>query len=173
MKYILFILSCLLFSCAQDPEIIASRHFYFSKSADSANLLIAEDSSSKGHHFLRLDSLHKFGFSFDYKLRDTDYNKRLIVVYRGKIRTNHIYSSGSMVSVLSNNSKVTHWRPNNLNRHVADLGKWNWFYDSLSLPKSTKEEPYNTISVQGLLGDAVNETFDFDSVSVYVKGLDL
>lgn len=172
MRCALLILSLLFFSCAQDPEIIASEHFYFSRPADSADVRTAEDSSAKGHYILRLDTLHKFGFSFTHPLQEKDLEKRLIVTYKAKIRTNHIYSAGSMVIVLSNHDKVTHWRPNNLNRHIADLGRWNWFYDSLSLPKSTKEEPYNTITVQGLLGDAVNESFDFDSVSVYVKGLE-
>lgn len=168
MKVIGLILSAFfILSCDKIPVELNSKSIFFKK--DSLNTTIISDSNYKEHFFQRLNENHKYGLGYSYQLKDDDAKNGLGLVVKGKIRTNNIYSSGSVVVILFNNENQVHWIPINLNYHVVDLNKWNRFYDSISLPKSTTEYPYNKMFVQTTLGDSRTENFDLDSLYFSIK----
>jgi hypothetical protein len=168
MKVILFnLLLLLLLSCDRIPVKLDEKSILFQE--DSLNKTIIVDPNSKNHFFQRLNENYKYGIGYTYQLNDNDAKNGLTFVVKGKVRTNNIYSNGSIIIILSNNTEQTHWIPNNLKYHIVDLNSWNWFYDSINLPKSTKEYPYNKIFVQTALGDSKSENFDLDSLKFVIK----
>jgi len=167
MKGVLLPLLFFIIACERIPVEVASKTFTFKE--DTLNIINVSDSASQDHYFQRLDSAHKYGFSFNYKLTEDDRKSRLALIVKGKIRSNYIYSNGAIVFITHQDEKQTHWSPNNLRNHIVDLNVWNRFYDSIALPENTEWYPFNSIVVQSMLGDSKFEKFDLDSVTFKIK----
>ena len=129
-----------------------------------------------------IDSLGRFEFSriskagigglsgFSY-IGPSHKNRKLCIVFAGRVRTNFTHSFATISFSINGDDKeeLLVWRSVNLRTHFYDTNKWCSFRDSLFLPPDFKGKPYQKITVIAFQGDGVGENFDMDTLKVWFK----
>jgi hypothetical protein len=168
MKWGFFIILFVITACNQKPQVeLISKTFTFSK--DTPHLNIVPDQEDSTHYIVRLDSNFMYGFGMQYKLTEQDRNSDLVLIAKGKARTNYIYTDGSVIFATFFKGKPGGWGAMKLREQIVDLHVWNSIYDSVLLPKNSEWYPYDSLAIQAAKGNAKFEYFDLDSMTFTIK----
>ncbi|MFO0358498.1 MAG: hypothetical protein ACK50A_16210 [Sphingobacteriaceae bacterium] len=162
-------LTCLfvsLFSCNESTNVIHEKLFVYSNKNGAK-----EDPENKGHYFFRHDSINTYGFIDTIRFTEEQLSNKIILDYKGNIRTDHVHSFGSLKVVLFRDNEPIHWSGILLRDEVIDLNKWNQFSGYFVLPSRTHERQYNKAVVFTELAEGKSEKFDIDSVEITFKSV--
>ncbi|MDZ4664323.1 MAG: hypothetical protein SGJ15_05555 [Bacteroidota bacterium] len=165
MRYLLAIsLFVTLISCKENANIIHEKLFTFSDQGG-----VKEYASHPGHFYFRHDSIHTIAFIDTLRFTQAQLDKKLILEYRGKLRTDYVHSFASIKIVLFRDNDPIHWSTILLREQVVDLNAWNNFKGYFVFPYHQSDRLYNRAVLFSELTEGKQERFDIDSVTLTIK----
>lgn len=167
MKFLLPLsLFFLLISCKEEAEIIDQKLFVFTDSNGGR-----KDSANLDHYYFRHDSIYTIGFIDTVRFTEEQLSNKIIMDYKGKIRTNFVHSFACLRIVLYHDQQPIHWSGILLRDEVVDLNIWNRFKGYFVLPYRTNDRQYNKAIIYTELAEGKSEKFDIDSVEITLKSV--
>jgi len=121
-----------------------------------------------GQHAYRMDSLHEYGPTFSFNLKDMIKNKNDIIVFSAELYLLSDANDISMVESLESDGKVVHWAGSSMNDFIVkgEKGKWIKVYETLKLSDINMDNP--DMQVKMFIWNSSKRNFYIDDMSVSV-----
>jgi hypothetical protein len=164
----LFFLILFFQSCADEYTSIEKFVITPSNHTLKADTIITDEVG--GLRFSRLRKVGQAGYSAVTNLSIENRDKKIWVIFSGKVRTNYAHSNATIsIAAVGLNQEIVVWNATFLKYFITDINKWCPFKDSVLLPREKLNQKYSVINTMAYLGNSESENFDIDTLRVEYK----